>query len=61
MRMKKTYLQPGMVVHRVCTSSPLLGLSGNFKEGETGHVGVSDDDLQGDALVKQNDWEDIWD
>lgn len=61
MRMKKTYLQPRMVVHRVCTSSPLLGLSGNFKEGDTGHIGVSDDELEGDALTKGDDWGDMWD
>jgi diketogulonate reductase-like aldo/keto reductase len=36
-------------------------LSSNFKEGQTKHIGVSNDELYGDALVKGNDWEDIWD
>ena len=35
--------------------------SSNFKEGQTKHIGVSNDELYGDALVKGNDWEDIWD
>ena len=58
--MKKTYLQPEVEVHELCTTT-IIALSGNFKEGETGHIGVSDDELQGDALVKGDDWDNIWD
>lgn len=60
MRMKKTYLQPKMVVHEACTTT-IIAVSGNFREGETGHIGVSNDELEGDALIKGDDWEDIWD
>ena len=58
--MKKTYLQPKMVVHELCTTT-IIAFSGNFKEGETGHIGVSDDELQGDALTKGDNWDNIWD
>ena len=54
--MKKTYLQPRMVVHRVCTTSSLLALSGNFKEGDTDKEIVFDDELDGgEAWVKPFD------
>lgn len=53
--MKKTYLQPRMVVHRVCPTT-MLALSGNFKEGSTSHEGVYDDPIDGgDAWVKPFD------
>ena len=58
--MKKNYLQPRMVEYDLCTSSSLLGLSGNFKEGQTGHVGVSDDELEGDVWTKSDVWGDVW-
>lgn len=53
-------MKPTMVVHKVCTATHLLAFSGNFKEGETGHIGVSDEELEGDALVKGDSWENIW-
>lgn len=62
MRMKKTYLQPKMVVHSLCTTSSLLTVSGNFSEGETMTVGVNSNVEVGGsaALTKGNyvDWED---
>lgn len=58
--MKKPYMKPTMVVHKVCTATHLLAFSGNFKEGETGHIGVSDEELEGDALVKGDNWENMW-
>ena len=58
--MKKPYMKSTMVVHKVCTATHLLTLSGNFKEGVTGHIGVSDEELEGDALVKGDSWEKIW-
>ena len=53
-------MKPTMVVHKVCTATHLLTLSGNLKEGETGHIGVSNEELEGEALVKGDSWGDIW-
>ncbi|MBQ7443410.1 MAG: hypothetical protein IJS59_06030 [Bacteroidaceae bacterium] len=58
--MKKPYMKPTMVVHKLCTETYILTLSGNLKEGETGHIGVSNEELEGDALVKGDSWGDIW-
>ncbi len=60
MRMKKTYLQPEVEVHEQCTTT-IFASSGNFKEGETGHIGVSNEELQGGAMTKDNNWGNIWD
>jgi hypothetical protein len=60
--MKKTYLQPKMVVHTVCTTN-IIALSGNFKEGKTINVGVNDGEIDGDeAWVKPfAGTEEFWD
>ena len=63
--MKKTYLQPTMMVVRlqqqsiICTSSPVSRVSTNLDEGDAiRYVGAG----TGPARVKSNtvDWDDDW-
>jgi hypothetical protein len=60
--MKKTYLQPKMVVHTVCTTN-IIALSGNFQQGKTIDVGIKDEEIDGgDAWVKPFvETEEFWD
>ena len=53
-------MKPTVEVHKLCTETYILTLSGKLKEGETGHIGVSNEELEGDALVKGDSWGDIW-
>ena len=43
--MKKTYLQPKMVVHTVCTTN-IIALSGNFQQGKTIDVDIKDEEIE---------------
>lgn len=57
--MRKTYLQPQMFLW-TASMSPVLAVSGNFKEGETISEPISDETIDGgNAWGRQH--RDIWD
>ena len=57
--MKKTYISPATEIEVVSMSSVILTGSLNV-DGEGGHATFHDEDAEDDALVKSDNWNDIW-